>query len=39
MRDRLGVDLPLRALFETPVLADLAQRILPDDWEEEVINV
>ncbi|WP_369010499.1 hypothetical protein [Bradyrhizobium sp. PRIMUS42] len=39
MRDRLGVDLPLRALFETPVLADLAQRILPDDWEEETVPI
>ncbi|HTK92718.1 MAG TPA: amino acid adenylation domain-containing protein [Verrucomicrobiae bacterium] len=36
LRERLGVDVPLRLIFEAPVLADLAEAILESQLMDEV---
>jgi aryl carrier-like protein len=38
MREVFQVELPLRALFETPTIARLAM-LLPEVWEEEIIAI
>jgi acyl carrier protein len=36
IREEFAVELPLRALFETPTIARLAT-LVPEVWEEEII--